>query len=140
MSQRRPYILIYNESNDSSIILEKFREINPYSNFSEYYSADKVLEFFNLNSLVLPDLIIFNLDNFSPQSRQLLQNLKSNSDIRHIPLIILSFSNSENDVVDAYDHYANSYILKSNENQDMHNIVNSIANFWLSIVRFPSND
>lgn len=142
MSQNRPFILIYTKSDYADLIIDKFRQINKYTVFSTYDKSEEVLEFLRSNNHKSgkPDIILFDIDNFSGENQKLLEELKSDKDLRYIPLIVISNSDKDEDIAAAYNSYANSYIVKSKTQEGIESIINSIAGFWLSVVRFPHPD
>lgn len=84
-----------------------------------------------------PDLILLDLNLPRKDGRQVLAEIKLNDDLKRIPVVILTTSQAEEDVIRTYDLHANCYITKPiNLNQFLH-VVRSIESFWLSIVILP---
>ena len=71
--------------------------------------------------------------------RELLSIIKSDDSLRMIPVVVLTTSQSENDILKSYDLRANCYITKPVDLDQFLVVVNSIQEFWFSIVKLPSN-
>jgi len=85
-----------------------------------------------------PDLILLDLNLPRKNGREVLVEIKEDSNLKHIPVIILTTSKDEADVLYGYEHYANCYIVKPVDLNQFLNAVKVIADFWMSIVKLPS--
>jgi CheY-like chemotaxis protein len=86
---------------------------------------------------VRPDLILLDLNLPRKDGRQVLAELKADEDMRSIPVIILTTSQAEEDIIRTYDLHANCYITKPVDLDQFLNVVRTIEDFWLSIVKLP---
>lgn len=86
---------------------------------------------------VRPDLILLDLNLPRKDGRELLAEIKADPVLRRIPVVVLTISRSEEDVLNSYDLYANCYVTKPVDFAKFSKIVRSIENFWLSIVTLP---
>ncbi len=85
----------------------------------------------------LPDLILLDLNLPKKDGRQVLAEIKADDNLKRIPVVILTTSQAEEDVLKSYNLHANCYISKPIDlNQFLH-VVRSIEDFWLSIVILP---
>ena len=84
-----------------------------------------------------PDLILLDLNLPRMNGREVLEEIKRNVGLRRIPVIVLTTSRAEEDILQSYDLHANSYITKPVDLDDFHRIVESISHFWFSIVSLP---
>jgi chemotaxis family two-component system response regulator Rcp1 len=71
--------------------------------------------------------------------REVLAEIKKHPDLRHIPVVVLTTSSAEEDVLSAYDLHANCYITKPVDLDQFVKVVQSIEDFWLTIVRLPGD-
>ena len=71
--------------------------------------------------------------------QEVLQFIKTNQNLKHIPVIILTTSSSEKDIVQSYTNQANCFITKPVEVDNFLKVVKSIENFWISIVTLPTS-
>jgi CheY-like chemotaxis protein len=86
-----------------------------------------------------PDLILLDLNLPKKDGRSLLTDIKTDPDLRRIPVVVLTTSQDEKDVLHAYNSYANCYITKPVDLKQFLAVVESIDDFWLSIVKLPPN-
>jgi len=86
-----------------------------------------------------PDLILLDLNMPRMDGRELLGIIKADDSLRNIPVVVLTTSQSEKDILESYDLRANCYITKPVDLDQFIVVVNSIQEFWLSIVKLPSN-
>ena len=85
-----------------------------------------------------PDLILLDLNMPRMNGRQVLAEIKEDSALKHIPVIILTGSRDMDDIVRMYDLDANCYVTKPIDFEQFTMMVKSITDFWLTIVRLPS--
>jgi two-component system, chemotaxis family, response regulator Rcp1 len=85
-----------------------------------------------------PDLILLDLNLPRKDGREVLADIRADPDLRRIPVVVLTTSAAEQDIVRAYDLHANCYITKPVDLDQFIAIVQSIEDFWLTIVRLPS--
>ena len=87
-----------------------------------------------------PDLILLDLHLPKLSGEDLLAELDDDPNLRHIPVIVLTGSDAEEDILKSYDLNANAYVRKPVEPEDFVDIVRSIENFWLALVELPSTE
>ncbi len=86
-----------------------------------------------------PDLILLDLNLPKKDGREVLAEIKTDDNLRSIPVVILTTSDAEDDVARAYHMYANCYIRKPIDLNRFIDVIKVIENFWLSIVELPPN-
>lgn len=84
-----------------------------------------------------PDLILLDLNLPKKNGREVLAEIKDNPGLKSIPVVILTTSASEADILRSYRLHANCYITKPVDLEGFLNVVKSIDNFWLSVVKLP---
>jgi two-component system response regulator len=84
-----------------------------------------------------PDLILLDLNLPKKDGREVLTEIKTDEELRSIPVVILTTSADEDDVAKAYQMYANCYVRKPIDLNRFIEVVKVIENFWLSIVELP---
>lgn len=84
-----------------------------------------------------PDLVLLDLNLPKKDGRQVLIEIKTDENLRRIPVVILTTSTEEEDILKAYDHYVNCYISKPVELDQFAKVVKAIEDFWFSIVKLP---
>ena len=86
---------------------------------------------------VRPDLILLDLNLPKMDGREVLTEIKKDDDLRRIPVVVLTTSRAEEDIIRTYDCHANCYITKPVDFDQFINVIKSIENFWLSVVKLP---
>jgi len=84
-----------------------------------------------------PSLILLDLNMPRKDGREVLREVKSDPDLRRIPVVVMTSSQAEEDIVRAYDQHANCYIRKPVDFQQFHQVVKQIENFWFAAVELP---
>ena len=84
-----------------------------------------------------PDLIMLDLNLPRKDGREVLADIKTDERLKRIPVVILTTSKSEEDILRSYDLHANCYITKPVDFDQFINVVRSIEGFWLSVVMLP---
>ncbi len=85
-----------------------------------------------------PDLILLDLNLPKKDGREVLAEIRADPRLRRIPVVVLTTSEAEQDILRAYDLHANCYITKPVDLDRFVAIVQSIEEFWLTVVRLPS--
>jgi CheY-like chemotaxis protein len=84
-----------------------------------------------------PDLILLDLNLPRKDGREVLAEIKKDESLRRIPVVVLTTSKAEEDVLRSYDLHASCYITKPVDLDQFINVVKSIDDFWLSVVKLP---
>lgn len=87
--------------------------------------------------LPAPDLILLDLNMPKMDGREVLRLIKTDEHLKRIPVVVLTTSAAEQDIVKAYDLHANCYITKPVDLNQFIEIVKSIEGFWLTVVKLP---
>jgi len=85
-----------------------------------------------------PDLILLDLNLPKKDGREVLLDIKNDPELKKIPVVVLTTSQAEEDILKVYDLNANCYISKPVDFGQFIDVVKSIENFWLSIVKLPT--
>jgi len=84
-----------------------------------------------------PDLIILDLNLPRKDGREVLAEIKNDDKLKHIPIVIMTISQAEEDILKSYNLHANCYITKPIDLNQFIKVVKSIEDFWFSIVKLP---
>ncbi len=82
-----------------------------------------------------PDLILLDLNLPKKNGREVLEDIKQDDALRHIPVVILTTSQAERDIAESYRLHANAYVTKPVDLEQFLTVVKSIEQFWLEIVK-----
>jgi chemotaxis family two-component system response regulator Rcp1 len=89
---------------------------------------------------VRPDLILLDLNLPRKDGREVLEEIKADHDLQTIPVVVLTMSDAERDILVSYHLHANCYIVKPLSLNEFSKVVKSIQDFWLTIVRLPPKE
>ena len=84
-----------------------------------------------------PDLILLDLNLSKKNGREVLAEIKTDPNLRRIPVVILTVSKADKDIIKSYDLHANCYIIKPVNLDRFIKVVKSVEDFWLTIVKLP---
>lgn len=85
-----------------------------------------------------PDIILLDLDLPRKDGRSVLREIKADDDLKQIPVVVLTGSKIEEDIVRSYRLHANCYISKPVDMEQFLRMIRSLENFWLTVVKLPS--
>lgn len=86
-----------------------------------------------------PDLILLDLNLPKKDGRQVLEEIKADGNLKRIPVVVLTTSQAEEDIIKTYNLHANCYVTKPVDLDQFITIVKSIEDFWLTIVKLPND-
>ena len=135
-------LLIEDNPGDARLTQEALKEGKVKNNLHIVYDGVEATDFlFKRNEYVnspRPDLIILDLNLPKKNGREVLAEIKVDENLKRIPVAILTTSKSEEDVLLTYNLHANCFITKPFDLDKFFEIVKSIENFWLTIVKLPN--
>jgi two-component system, chemotaxis family, response regulator Rcp1 len=85
-----------------------------------------------------PDLVLLDLNMPKKDGREVLAEIKADDDLKRIPVVILTVSKAEEDILKTYDLHANCFITKPIDLNQFMKVVKAIEDFWLTIVKLPN--
>ncbi|NEN99227.1 MAG: response regulator [Moorea sp. SIO3I7] len=84
-----------------------------------------------------PDLILLDLNLPGMNGQEILQHIKGDDNLKQIPVVMLTTSDAQEDIVKSYDLGANCYLKKPISLKEFDNIIEALENFWFSVVKLP---
>lgn len=84
-----------------------------------------------------PDLVLLDINLPKMNGHKVLKHIKNSDDLKHIPVIILTTSSDEVDIIKSYQNHSNCYITKPVDINDFIEVISTIEDFWISIVQLP---
>ena len=137
-------LLVEDSPADVLITREAFAEFRLANNLYVVEDGVEALAFLNHEgrhaSAPRPDLILLDLNLPRKNGREVLAEIKADPRFKSIPVVVLTTSHSEQDVLQAYDQHANCYIVKPVGFENFVEAMKSIRQFWFSVVTLPSED
>jgi len=117
--------------------LEEARIINKISIAYDGMEAIRFLKSLPSFGTSMPDLILLDINLPKMDGTEVLSIIKSDPDLKRIPVIMLTTSSAEKDILASYNNYANCYITKPVDLDQFMDVVRTIEGFWISIVKLP---
>jgi CheY-like chemotaxis protein len=134
-------LLVEDNPGDVRLTLEVFKESKMHNNLSAVGDGMEALAFLRREGRYVhaprPDLILLDLNLPKKDGREVLAEIKEDPDLRRIPVVVLTTSRAERDVVRSYNLHANCYISKPIDLEQFIAVVRSIEDFWLASVKLP---
>ena len=113
-------------SNSISVVRDGWEAIQFLDQKEEYESSEQ------------PDLVLLDINLPKVNGHEVLKHIKTDDELKHIPVVMLTTSSDEVDIQKSYDNYVNCYITKPVEVDSFIEAVSTIEDFWISIVQLPS--
>ncbi|MCK9375811.1 MAG: response regulator [Syntrophobacterales bacterium] len=139
----RPIEILMVEDNpgDVRLTVEALKEGKIRNNFNTVADGAEALAYLKRQGPYAeksrPDLILLDLNLPKKSGPEVLAEIKEDPDLRRIPVVILTVSKAEQDILKTYNLHANCYITKPVELDQFLEVVKSIENFWLTVVMLP---
>ena len=136
-------LLVEDNPGDVRLTQEALKEGKVYNNLHWAKDGVEALEFLKQQGkhakAPRPDIILLDLNLPKKDGREVLAMIKKDSDLKHIPDVVLTTSEAEEDVLKSYELHANCYVTKPVDLEKFIHVVQSIDRFWLTVVTLPPN-
>ncbi len=134
-------LLVEDNPGDVRLILEAMKEGKMHNNVSVAVDGVEAMAFLHREDghaeAPRPDIIFLDLNLPRKDGRTVLAEIKQDPHLRRIPVVILTTSKAEEDVLRSYDLHANAYITKPGDLEQFIKVVQSVEDFWVQIVKLP---
>lgn len=137
-------LLVEDNPADIRLLREVLKESQISSDLSVVMDGERAISFLrkegeyeNVNT---PQLILLDLNLPRKSGHEVLADIKADMNLKHIPVIILTTSSSEKDILKSYAGHANCYVTKPHDYNQFASVVQSIKEFWLRLVKLPAFD
>lgn len=135
-------LLVEDNEDEASLTIETLQEGRVRNNVTHIEDGVEAMTYLRREgkfaTSTRPDLILLDLKLPRKSGGQVLTEIKGDDDLRRIPVVILSKSVAENDIVKLYDEHANCYVQKPLDLDEFIKAVRRIEDFWISFVRLPA--
>jgi CheY-like chemotaxis protein len=136
-------LLVEDNPGDVRLTQEAFKEGKVRNNLSVVNDGIEALTYLRQEgqyaNALRPDVILLDLNLPKKDGREVLAEIKQDLNLRRIPVVILTTSEAEQDILKTYNLHANCYITKPVDLERFIKVVKSIESFWLSVVKLPPN-
>ena len=134
-------LLVEDNPGDARLTMEALREAKVHNNLSTAGDGVEAMAFLRRDGKYAeaprPDLILLDLNMPRMDGREVLAKIKADDELKRIPVVVLTTSQAEEDVLKAYNLNANCYITKPVDLDQFLRVVKAIEDFWLTIVKLP---
>ncbi|HUU41555.1 MAG TPA: response regulator [Desulfatiglandales bacterium] len=135
------FLLVEDNPGDARLAIEALKDAKVRNNLSWIDDGVEAMAFLRRQGKYTdaprPDVILLDLNLPKKDGREVLEEIKMDKDLKRIPVVILTVSNAEEDIIKTYNLHANCYIRKPLELNKFLDVVKSIEHFWLTIVKLP---
>ncbi len=134
-------LLIEDNPGDARLTQEALKDGKVRNSLHIVYDGEEATDFlFKRNqykNAPRPDLIILDLNLPKKNGQEVLAEIKADDSLRSIPVIILTISKGEEDIIRSYNLHANCFLIKPIDLNQFFEVVKSIEDFWLTLVKLP---
>ncbi|HET6508736.1 MAG TPA: response regulator [Baekduia sp.] len=135
-------LLVEDDPGDVLLIREAFEYNKVHNNLNVVTDGEQALDYLRRQGehadAARPDLVLLDLNLPRKDGREVLAEVKQDADLRTIPIVVLTTSEAEEDVLKSYQLHANAYVTKPVDFERFVSIVRQIDDFFVSVVRLPS--
>jgi CheY-like chemotaxis protein len=136
-------LLVDDDPGDTLITTEALQHSKVTNNLHTVANGEEALAFLRRQGdyadAVRPDLVLLDLNLPRRDGREVLAEVKGDDDLRRIPVVVLTTSAAEEDIIRSYDLHANAYVTKPVDFDRFVEVVRSIDDFYFTIVRLPTS-
>lgn len=142
MSNHVEILLVEDNEADIVLVQEALKDAKVYNTLYIARDGQEAVDFLkgdpetNPNK-IKPGLVLLDLYMPKLNGQEVLKFIKNDKDLKTIPVVVMTSSQEESDIARAYQERANSYVVKPVDFEQLITVVNSIEEFWLSVVRLP---
>jgi CheY-like chemotaxis protein len=137
-----PILIADDDLEDCEMIREAFEECRLLNKLHFVHDGEELMEYLKTagnHENPIPGLILLDLNMPRKDGQEVLLEIKNNVKLRHIPVIVLTTSKTEEDILRTYDLGVNSYITKPVSFASLVELIKEIGHYWFEIVELPEN-
>jgi CheY-like chemotaxis protein len=135
-------LLVEDSPDDASLTIEALRDGRVHNRISVVEDGVEAMAYLRRDGpyrdAPRPDLILLDLNLPRKSGREVLAEVKQDPDLRRIPVVVMTSSDDEKDILAAYNLYVNCYVTKPVDLDQFIRVVKTIEHFWFSIVKLPA--
>ena len=134
-------LMVEDDAGDIRLTREALKDAKVLNNLNVVRDGEEAMEYLarrgKFKNAIRPDLVLLDLNLPKKDGREVLAEVKADEDLKRIPVVILTTSKAEQDILSTYNLHANCYITKPVQLDQFIEVVKSIEDFWLTIVKLP---
>ena len=137
-------LMVEDSVDDIEITIEALKDAKVRNNLNTVRDGVQAMAYLHrqgeFREATRPDVILLDLNMPRMDGRQVLEAIKSDPELQRIPVVVLTTSEAEEDILRAYELHANCYITKPVDMSQFIKVVRSIEDFWFTVVRLPPEE
>lgn len=133
-------LLVEDEESDANLVRAALKENRVYCNLHHVLDGVDALAFLRRQDAVRPDLILLDLNMPRMNGREFLEVIKADSELKTIPVVVLTTSDVERDVVASYKLGAAGYVTKPVDMDQFIDAIRQLDNYWFVLARLPKKN
>jgi two-component system response regulator len=134
-------LIVEDNAGDARLIKEVFNVNKVINSIHFVKDGIEAMDFLygrgKYKGMAQPDLIILDLNLPRKDGREVLSEIKADEKLKHIPVVIMTISQAEEDIFKSYNLHANCFVTKPIDLEQFTKVVKSIENFWFTVVKLP---
>ena len=144
MDKGKPIEILLVEDNSGDLFLTKraFSKAKISNNISVAKDGDEAMQILRrigeYKDSPRPDIVLLDINLPKKNGPEVLAEIKNDSDLKTIPVIMLSSSEAQEDILKCYEEQASGYIKKPIDLSGLHEVITAIEDFWFTVVRLPN--
>ncbi len=134
-------LMVEDNPSDARLTIEAFKDAKVSNRMHVTVDGEDAMAFLRreggYSNTPRPDLILLDLNLPKKNGREVLAEIKADPDLKRIPVVVLTTSDDEKDILTAYDLHVNAYVKKPVDLDQFISIVEAVEDFWLTVVKLP---
>ncbi len=134
-------LLVEDNVRDARLAVETLKDSKIHNNLYHVKDGVEAIDFLRQRGeyagVPVPDLILLDLNLPRKDGREVLEEIKEDDELKLVPVVVLTTSEAERDLVRSYDLHANAYVVKPLDLDRFIEVVQAIEDFWFAIVKLP---
>ena len=144
MSKEIKILFVEDNEGDIVLTLEALKEAKINNYITVVRDGEEALTFLKkegtYKNAETPDLVLLDINLPKIDGKEVLAKIKSDKELMVIPVVILTTSDSEKDILESYHNHANCYITKPVDFKKFMEVIHTVKDFWISIVQLPKTN
>jgi len=143
MSKEVHILLVEDNEGDIVLTLEALKEARISNCVKVVKDGEQALQFLHkqgeFKDAITPDMVLLDINLPKVDGKEVLAHIKNDEHLKIIPVVMLTTSDSENDIIESYNNHANCYITKPVGFENFMKVILTMKDFWISIVQLPGH-